>query len=57
MFTPGLLNATKVICRQSLTQGIRNKKKKEEQEVQNTLTLKSGEKGYTRKNQQFQEYK
>ena len=56
MFTPGLLNATKVICRQSLTQGIRNKKKKEEQEVQNTLTLKSGEKRYIRKYQQLQEY-
>ena len=32
------------------------KKKKEEQEVQNTLTLKSGGKSYTRKCQQFQEY-
>ena len=36
--------------------GIRNKKKKEEQEVQNTPTLKSGTKHCTRKCQQFQEY-
>ena len=39
-----------------VTYGIRNKKKKEEQEVQNTLTLKSGAKSCTRKCQQFQEY-
>ena len=47
---------TKVICQHPLTHGIRNKKKKKEQEVQNTLTLKSGGKSYTRKCQQFQEY-
>lgn len=36
--------------------GIRNKKKKEEQEFQNTVTLKSGGKCCTRKFEQFQEY-
>ena len=48
-----LLSMTKVISRQSLAHGIRNKKKKEEQEVQDTLTLKSGGKSYIRKCQQF----
>ena len=38
-----------------VTNGIRNKKKNEEQEVQNTLTQKSGEKSCTGKCQQFQE--
>ena len=52
-----LLSMTKVICQHPLTHGIKKKKKKkEEQEVQNTLTLKSGGKSYTRKCKQFQEY-
>ena len=34
----------------------KNLKKREEQEVQNTLILKSEEKGWKRKSQQFQEY-
>ena len=38
-----------------VTHGIRNKKKNEEQENQNTLTQKSGGKSCTRKCQQFQE--
>ena len=38
-----------------VTHSIRNKKKNEEQEVQNTLTQKSGGKSCTGKCQQFQE--
>ena len=42
--------------KKTVAYGIRNKKKKKEQEVQNILTLKSGAKSCTRKCQQFQEY-
>ena len=42
--------------RKPVIDGIRNKKKREEQEVQNTSTLKSGGKSCIRKSQQFQEY-
>ena len=40
----------------SIAHDIRKRRKNEEQEVQNTLTLKSGTKRCTRKCQQFQEY-